>query len=274
MPPDFEQSGVSDAGTIDWIHRATKDADIYFVTSRWEPVEKVTCTFRVSGRQPELWNPVTGAMRDAVAFHQQDGRTIVPLEFDPCGSVFVIFRKPIAANAAGKATTNYLPTEKQLTLSGPWDVSFDPKWGGPENIVFDNLVDWTTRPEPGIKYYSGTAVYRKEFNLPTAPAKGTRLMLDLGTVHEVASVRLNGHDLGVVWTKPARVDITNAARPGSNALEVTVVNLWPNRMIGDEALPKAKRVTETNMHKFGTGTPLLPSGLIGPVCVLSVAEPQ
>jgi hypothetical protein len=96
----------------------------------------------------------------------------------------------------------------------------------------------------------------------------------LSTVHEVASVRLNGRDLGVVWTKPARVDITDAVKAAGNELEVTVVNLWPNRLIGDEALPKELRVTETNMHKFGSASPLLPSGLIGPVTVLSVREPQ
>ena len=151
-------------------------------------------------------------------------------------------------------------------------MSFDPKWGGPAKVTFGQLVDWTTRSEPGIKFYSGTAVYRKEFNVPAMLAKGTRLLLDLGTVHEVASVRLNGRDLGVVWTKPARVDITDTVKASANALEVTVVNLWPNRLIGDEALPKELRVTETNMRKFGSGSPLLPSGLIGPVSLLSVTE--
>jgi hypothetical protein len=153
-------------------------------------------------------------------------------------------------------------------------VSFDPKWGGPEKASFDHLVDWRTRPELGIKFYSGTAVYRKQFDLPAMLPKSTRLLLDLGAVHEVGSVRLNGHDQGVVWTKPARVDITGAVKAVGNELEVTVVNLWPNRLIGDEALPKEQRVTETNMHKYGSGSPLLPSGLIGPVSVLSLAEQQ
>ena len=272
VPPDFVQRGLSDAGTIDWIHRKAGDTDIYFVASRWQPLEKVECTFRISGRQPELWDPVTGNMHDAVAFRQEGGRTVVPLEFDPCGSTFVIFRKPINAKTAGKAATNYPHAVTQLTLSGPWEVSFDPKWGGPEKVIFEQLVDWATRPEAGIKYYSGTAVYRKESSLPTLPAKGTRLLLDLGAVHEVDSVRLNGRDLGVVWTKPARVDITDAVKATGNKLEVTIVNLWPNRLIGDESLPKALRVTETNAHKFGSGSHLLPSGLIGPVSVLAVEE--
>jgi hypothetical protein len=158
-------------------------------------------------------------------------------------------------------------------LSGAWDVSFDPKWGGPKKVSFDSLVDWTARPEPGIKFYSGTAVYRKKFDLRSAPAKGTRLRLDLGELHEIGSVRLNGRDLGIVWTKPTQVDITDAAKAGSNDLEITVVNLWPNRLIGDAGLPQESRLTQTNVHKFSSHSPLLPSGLIGPVRLLSVEQP-
>jgi hypothetical protein len=263
-PPDFEAKGVSNDGTIDWIHRQAGDAEIYYVASRWEHPEKVDCTFRVTGKQPELWNPVTGEIRDAMAFRQEAGRCIVPLEFDPCGSVFVIFRKPIPTTLSGKVPSNH-PAPRLLTaLSGAWTVNFDPKWGGPENVVFDTLTDWTNRPETGIKFYSGTAVYHKKFELKMPQAKG-RLLLDLGEVHEVAAVKLNGHNLGVLWTKPACVDITDAVKESDNDLEVTVVNLWPNRLIGDESLPKESRFTETNMHKFGPASPLLPSGLIGPV---------
>jgi hypothetical protein len=273
-PPDFEYTGLSPAGSLYWIHRKTDDADIYFISSHWQPVEKLECTFRVSGKQPELWDPVTGTTRDAVAFQQKDGRTIIPLEFAPCGSTFVIFRKPIGTKVAGTAVTNYPHTEQvQLVLSGGWDVNFDPKWGGPQKVNFDSLVDWTSRPEPGIKFYSGTAVYRKKFDLASAPAKGTRLLLDLGALHEVGSVRLNGRDLGIIWTKPARVDITNTAKAGSNDLEITVVNLWPNRLIGDASLPEASQLTQTNVHKFSPHSPLLPSGLIGPVRILSVERP-
>jgi hypothetical protein len=147
-------------------------------------------------------------------------------------------------------------------------VNFDPKWGGPEKIVFDQLIDWTNSPEPGIKYYSGTAIYHKQFKLPDRLSKGPRLLLDLGEVDSLAFVRLNGHDLGVVWTKPAHVDITHAITAGENDLEITVVNLWPNRLGHDESLPKEQRLTETNIHKFSPASPLLSSGLIGPVSLL------
>jgi hypothetical protein len=271
-PPDFEQTGCSDSGQIDWIHRAGDDVDIYYVASRWENPEKIEATFRVSGKKPELWDPVTGKIREATAFQQVNGRTIIPLEFDAYGSVFVIFQKPISSDTPGKATSNYPALHSLMTLAGPWIVNFDPKWGGPVAATFDELVDWTNRPEKGIKFYSGTAVYHKKFDLSELPLGGQRLILDLGEVHEVASVRLNGKDLGVIWSKPAYVDITEAAIKGDNDLEVTVVNLWPNRLKEDESLPKEKRLTETNIHKFTSTSPLLPSGLIGPVNLL-IAEP-
>jgi hypothetical protein len=267
VPPDFEETGLSDAGTIDWIHRAENGVDIYFVANRWEDPENVNCTFRISGRQPELWDPVTGDIRDATAFRQENGRTTVPLEFGPNGSVFVVFRKP--TDASGTTASNDPALRPLQTLLGPWAVNFDPKWGGPAKVTFDELVDWTNRPEDGIKYYSGSAVYHKQFNLKILPASGQHLILDLGEVHEVARVRLNGRDLGVIWTKPGRVDITDAVKKRNNDLEVTVVNLWPNRLIGDET--KGTRFTETNIHKFGAASPLLPSGLIGPVIVLMQA---
>jgi hypothetical protein len=268
VPPDFGETGLSDDGTIDWIHRAGDGLDIYYVASRWENPENVNCIFRVGGKQPELWDPVTGEIRDATAFRQENGRTIVPLEFGPCGSVFVVFRKPISADISGTTKSNDAALRPLETLSGPWTVNFDSKWGGLRSVVFDELVDWTTRPEDGIKYYSGAAIYHKNFNLKSHPESGDRLVLDLGELYEVAVVRLNGRNLGVVWDKPSRVDITSAVKKGENNLEITVVNLWPNRLIGDEALPKRKRYTETNVHKFTEASPLLPSGLIGPVSVL------
>ena len=269
VAPDFEHQGLSDAGTIDWIHRTMSDGtEIYFVASRWEKPESVTCSFRVSGKQPELWDPVTGERRDATAFRQENGRTMVPLEFGPCGSAFVIFRKAIGPKVNGTTATNYPTLKPRLELGGGWDVSFDPKWGGPAKIRFDELTDWTKHADKGIKFYSGTAIYRKTFTLPAAPDKGRQLVLDLGEVREVAEVRVNGKDLGVVWTRPARVDIASAVKAGTNDLEVTVVNLWPNRLIGDAALPPEKRFSETNMRKFVATSPLLPSGLLGPVQVL------
>ena len=271
LQPDFEYTGLSARGTIDWIHRRAENVDIYFVASRWDPEEKIAATFRVTGRQPELWNPVTGEIRDAQSFLQADGRTTVPLELGPRGSVFVVFRRSISTSVAGKSQSNYPELHPLQELKGAWEVAFDPKWGGPASVTFDSLVDWTKRPEWEIQHYSGAARYTKSFTLAAVPKPGQRIILDLGEIHEVASVRMNGREVGVVWTKPARIDITKFVHQGENALEIKIVNLWPNRLIGDAGLSAQKRLTETNVHKFSEKTPLYHSGLDGPVVVLEEA---
>jgi hypothetical protein len=148
-------------------------------------------------------------------------------------------------------------------------VRFDPAWGGPAAAVaFDRLVDWTTRPEPGIRHYSGTASYQHQWDWNGNAAEGG-LVLDLGTLRELAEVKLNGRSLGVVWAPPFRVAIPpGALKPGTNQLEIAVVNFWPNRIIGDASQPAAKRFTRTNVRKLTAKTELMPSGLLGPVRVL------
>jgi hypothetical protein len=148
-------------------------------------------------------------------------------------------------------------------LSGPWTVTFDLKWGGPASAQFDSLVSWPERSEPGIKYYSGTAVYRKTFEVP--PGGGKSLQIDLGNVRELAEVKVNGQSCGVVWAPPFRVDISHALKSGINQLEVEIVNFWPNRIIGDQFLPEPERFTRTNIRKLTRKSPLMPSGLMGPV---------
>ena len=271
ISPDFEHAGLSASGTVSWIHRQSDDAAWYFVASRSVSPEKLICKFRVTGKQPELWDPVTGEMREATAFKQENGQTVVPLEFDPSGSIFVVFRKTIDSKMAGTTASNSPKMELLSKLDGSWTVAFDPKWGGPaEPVVFNSLVDWSTHTEDGIKYYSGSAVYTKTFDMPAAIPAGRRLMLDLGDVREIASIKLNGNDLGVIWMRPARVDITHALKPTGNQLEIKIVNLWPNRLIGDEFLSPEQRFTKTNMRiRFKRNSPLLPSGLLGPVVILA-----
>ncbi|NLE60823.1 MAG: hypothetical protein GX616_20955 [Planctomycetes bacterium] len=173
----------------------------------------------------------------------------------------------------GSKKTNFPPFVVAQEITGPWTVKFDPKWGGPESIMFDKLVDWTTRPEEGIKYYSGKAVYEKTFDLPESLRQpGKRVYLDLGKLKNVAEVRLNGKDLGVVWTAPWHVEITAAVRPTGNELEIDIVNLWPNRLIGDARLPENTRLTVTNVKKFKPDSPLMPSGLLGPVTIRVAQE--
>jgi hypothetical protein len=269
-------SGIPSPSGFDWVHRRIDGADVYFVTNLRNAAASADCIFRVAGKQPELWDAVTGTTRDAPAFTQtDDGRTIVPLCLPPRGSLFVVFRQAIPQSQNGKADTNHPTLSPMMEIDGPWTVDFDPKWGGPNSVVFQTLVDWTERSEPGIRYYSGTATYRKTFDLPQArPNSSQPIYLDLGCVKNLATVRLNGKRLGVVWTAPWQVEIKRATlRPTKNKLEVDVVNLWPNRLIGDAALPPADRFTATNVASFKKDSPLLPSGLLGPVRILTVKTP-
>ena len=270
VPPDFACGGD---GFIDFLHRATADTDLYFLANRKAQAEIVEATFRASGRQPELWDPVSGQRRDLGVFTQKDGGTIVPLEFEPNGSMFVVFRKKI--EKPGETAANFLKCKLLQELSGPWTVQFDPQWFYPTVglsgdqakglLVFDKLEDWINRPEEAVRYFSGTAVYRRTVTVPPQPS-GRPLYLDLGAVKETARVRLNGQDLGVVWCHPWRVEITPALRTGANALEIEVVNLWPNRVVGDSKLPAEQRRTRTN-NSFDQS--ILSSGLLGPVRVMT-----
>lgn len=266
VQPDFRHDGGSET-FLDWIHRSDATREIYFVVNRRNHAESRTGTFRVTGRQPEIFDPVTGTVREARSFAQSAGCTSLPLEFAPFGSVFVIFEEKIAETRAGAARTNSDALTVATRITGPWKVAFDPKWGGPAAVEFSELVDWTERPEEGIKYYSGTATYSKTFH--SDRHRGQRVFLDLGDVKALAQVRLNGKNLGIVWTPPYRVEITSAVRAGNNDLEIDVINLWPNRMIGDGRLAPEKRYTVTNIPTYYEPKPqtLLPSGLLGPVTV-------
>ncbi|MGW8256965.1 MAG: glycosylhydrolase-like jelly roll fold domain-containing protein, partial [Thermoguttaceae bacterium] len=284
VKPDFEFKGADDKTSLDYIHRRDGRTDIYYVINHAKRGEDASCTFRVSGKAPELWNPVSGEIRPTAAFSQADGTTTVPLEFPPYGSWFVVFRKPVPADAKGAAKSNAMELKPIEELSGSWTVKFDPKWGGPDSVEFDKLVSWTDRPEKGIHFYSGTATYQKTFDLPESAKPGERIFLDLGKVRELAKVWLNGRDLGIVWAPPFRVEATEALKPKGNILEIDVVNFWPNRVIGDQSLPLAKRFTRTNVAAvpgvplpknaatITKDTALMPSGLMGPVRLLKVVE--
>ena len=274
VPPDFEFTGGDAETVLDYIHRRDGDAEIYFVANRGNRWEEASCTFRVSGKTPELFDPLTGQTRPLSVYSQADGRTTVPLQFAPFGSWFIVFRKPAAAPGSVKGS-NFPALTPAHTLAGPWQVSFDPRWGGPESVEFADLTDWTKRSEDGIRFYSGTATYRQTFDLPESlRSSAGRLVLDLGVVKQLAEVRLNGRGLGVLWAAPFRVDVTDAIRPTGNALEIEVVNFWPNRVIGDQSLPEDKRLTRTNVRKLTKDTPLVESGLLGPVQVLTAESSQ
>lgn len=250
-----------------WIHRQAEGADIYFVSNRNETPAHATFVFRVTGKQPELWDPLTGTIRNAKQYEATGDTTAVPLEFNPYGALFVVFRHP--AEEAGGAG-NFPHYRSEFALDGPWTVAFDPRWGGPASAEFETLVSWPERPEEGIRFYSGAATYHKRFDMPAALQEScdTSWAIDLGEMAETATIRLNGKNLGVLWTPPFRAATEDALKAGENDLEITVVNNWPNRLIGDAGLPQEARLTRTNVTKFTAETPLTRAGLLGPVCVM------
>ena len=326
VKPDF-----SSTPPLRYIHRSTGDAEIYFVANPNPNKEVVTtASFRVSGKQPEFWWPDSGHTSIAIAFEEKEGVTQVPLQLEPSGSVFVVFRKPsagadpiVSATRNGEAelgnnlahgeirqsgdyvfvtmTGQRQPLSVSLpapqTIVGPWEVAFDPKWGGPMKVTFEQLEDWAKRPEAGIRYYSGRAAYRKTFDYQPVGA-ATKTWLDLGQVAVMAEVKLNGKDLGILWKPPYRVEVSDALKAGENQLEVNVVNLWINRQIGDEQLPEEPerkangtlktwpewlqagqpnptgRFTFSSWKLWKKNDPLVESGLIGPVTIQSTVSIQ
>lgn len=421
LKPDFEFTGLEGASRLAYAHRVAGAAEIYFVSNQRRRPDSVECTFRVDGKIPELWHPDSGVIEPAPVWSALDGRTTVRLDFDPAGSVFVIFRNTakgmdhvvavksdiaaesppeakleiqhgvyaatdgtgemdvtaklselardgqlvVAANnntfgrdpayghgkelrvdyaLDGKARHAVVHENETLTLpasqvsdsssqwetrigvdgmplvrvwsvggvelrtskgkilhvevtglpppqeiTGPWRLSFPPNWGAPDSVTLDNLISWTDHTNKGVRYFSGTATYEKEIEIPNERlAMGRELWLDLGTVKNFAEVSLNGESFGVLWKPPFRVNVTDTAKPGVNKLIIKVTNLWPNRLIGDEQLPPdsqwtdkrlanwpqwlldgkpspSGRVTFTTWHHWTKDSPLLESGLIGPV---------
>ncbi len=285
------QEDFTTTGPVRYTHRKTKTEDIYFVSNKTDQSVQSVCFFNVKGEVPELWDPITGETRKLPVYSQQRGGIVIPLKFDSYQSFFIVLKKPtIPTSSYPKSVKDNFPDKVFVkTIDGPWTVSFDPKWGGPESVVFDQLVDWTLRQEEGIRYYSGIATYNKTFKMPEEKNKSSKqdIYLNLGEVNNLARVWLNGKDLGVVWTAPWQLKITGALRSGDNELKIEIANLWPNRLIGDEQKPDdgikdgqwpewlikgekrtSGRYTFCAYRFYKADSPLFKSGLIGPVRIL------
>jgi alpha-L-rhamnosidase len=299
VAPDFTVESMENKDRmIDFIHRATGEEDIYFVSNSSMQRQEFPARFRVgSGRLPSLWNPEDGTVEPCHVFEKGDGFVRVPLVLPPASSVFVVFRKEgrddhlvqigkglqvlskegdklkvrvaVAgahrlATAAGKSANFELKdVPEAVEIAGEWKVEFPAGRGAPATVTMDKLADWTKSSDPGVRYFSGTATYRKSFEVSDPPET---LFLDLGTVGEVATVKVNGNDAGILWKLPYSVNIAPLVHSGTNQLEISVTNLWNNRIVGDLQSDKDEDFTRTNLKsKFSAKSPLLPSGLIGPV---------
>lgn len=258
--PDVRISKPSEDSKYLFVHRDFDGNHIYWLNSRTKNTEDIEVSFAVTGLVPEVWNAVDGTIKP-VSYRTVGGRTCVKLHFDPEDALFVVFRKISASDSfeLPQVMVSEMPVE------GTWEVAFKNGMGAPEKTVFETLYDWSTSDDLPVRYYSGTAVYSKKINLP-ASAVGDETWLCLGSVKNIAEVRLNGKDLGIVWKEPWKVDISSAVKEGENLLEITVVNLWVNRLIGDER-GDCGRVGRTAMQHHSAGEPLSPSGLLGPVSI-------
>jgi len=318
-----------------WIHRKTKDADIYFISNQSGKHVKTTAGFRVVGKKPEFWDAVDASIHEVSGWIVDGKHTQVPLNLNPDESVFVIFRQSgnperdpyaeVENSMQSKKDTLWMPAFKvenklqlrafnngayilhrvsgktkkvevkripePLNLAGPWSVKFQPERGASANVEFDQLISWDKHPDTGVRYFSGTATYTLEFEVPqNYLLNNQEVWLDLGEVEVIAEVRLNGKELGVLWSNPKRIEVSEALTYGSNKLEIDVTNLWVNRLIGDEQYqedckwmegkylnqwpdwlndfkqrPEPSRVTFTTWKHWNKDDELLPSGLIGPV---------
>ena len=318
---------------INYIHRNTPEADIYFISSSLETPSSGLLSFRITGKQPELWHPDNGYIEACPVYEVKDGRTVLPLVFDPCGSVFVVFRKkakeasvikvsldgetvlsaserinPVTVASdffkSGGAFTLEMSDQKKIegriaaqevrSLDSDWSVSFTGV-AAPEETRLDKLIPWNEHPDEAIRYFSGSGLYRKSFDM--AKKEGQHVWLDLGKVEVIATVIVNGKDLGIQWKPPFLLDITDALLPGKNTLEIRVSNLWVNRLIRDEQFPadlefdsrgelkelpgwfvndtarpeQGRKTFSTFRHYDGTEA-LLPSGLVGPVSLIAISE--
>ena len=315
-----------ESANVLYIHRRTADADFYFVLNDTEKAERITLTFRQSGRQPEIWDPVTGEASAAPIFEAGENTISVPVDFEPYGSAFFVFHKPLPAEWPVSAepvnlelktgpvltdatqvsvrysngreqTIDLSPAPKPEVIAGPWNVAFIDGRGAPDQVTMPELTSWSDSDDDGIKYYSGSAVYKTSFSSP-APVSGQTAILDLGVVADIAKVKINGRNVATLWHPPFRADITDFLVAGENELEVHVANRWINRMIGDASIevdytyqpegrskftdgrleaipdwlydpekrakPRARQSFAVWKH-YGPEDPLVPSGLLGPI---------
>jgi hypothetical protein len=321
LPPDFE-APADQAASLDYVHRRTADADIYFIRNTQPTALHTSVTLRIQGKQPEIFDAVTGEIRQTLLFTSTaDRRTSIVLALEPYGSTFLVFRRPAlknnvtsialggivlysyqdpgtmslpvgleVENDGGQAVlctpepgayevtfsdgrTKKVDAERRddIPLSKVWALTFPPNWGAPPQLQLDRLQSWTKSADAGVRYFSGTATYRTEVGLTKSQLTGgNSIWLDLGEVDEVAAVRINSKDAAILWKSPYSLRADTLLHEGENSIEVDVTNLWPNRLIGDAQSPDAKHYTWTNIRKYTKDSPLLASGLLGPVVLRTV----
>lgn len=321
------------------LHRRAPGLDIYFVANRAPGGIHERVSLRVTGRQPEIWNAEDGSVKDLPVWEQTNTRTHVQLDLEPRQAVFVVFRekakesvRPVEVVAKEPDADWHVTTENgkavvratsdvnlqvkysdgktqqlQVTgatpspISGSWQVAFVPQLGEPFQMEFPELVDFSNHTDDKVRYFSGTAVYRKEVQVEKL-APDLRWVLDLGQLNDLASVSINGGQGTVLWYPPYRLDLTKQLEAGKNVIEIAVTNTWANAIIGDEQIPadfetgkswsgqplkvypewfrknqlrpSARKTFAFPPNYYNDQSPLMPAGLLGPVRLLIQANTE
>jgi len=306
--PDFKYR--DDKKTLlDYVHYRKDDLDFYFIRNTADEWISRNCEFRQNAKVPELWDPVSGEVFPVNIYDTGNGYINLPVTLAPYGSCFIVFRTSTSTQTykniktdiqdppylqflsdgvvilnKGAFTQDNTPRSRNvisktsMKLEGPWDVTFPKGWGAPQKLVMKDLTSWTTLSDIGFWYFSGVATYEKNFSFRFGkePMNDKRIFLDLGSLSEVAEVRLNNKLLGITWTKPHRFDVTGNIIHGENFLSIKIANSWCNRIIGDAIT--GEKYTNTNIkHTTIPGTtrtnvpwalvPIVESGLLGPVTI-------
>ena len=268
---DFDYRSSNANANLLFVHRALTNGDLYFVDNRNNHPETLDATFRVTGKSAELWHADSGKIEPA-SYRIESGSTMVPLKLAPYETVFVVFRHPTSEVSRSLPVAVEAPI---ATVTGSWKISFQPNRGAPAGATLDQLQSWSDSHDAGIKYFSGRASYTKTLEVPVNWFKpGAELWLDLGDVKNIAEVNVNGTSLPTLWKAPFRVNVTSALKPGPNDIEIAVTNLWVNRLVGDQQPGATKKYTFTTHNPYKANSPLLPSGLLGPVEMVRVELPN
>lgn len=249
--PDFNAANLDG---IHYVHRTTPESEIYWVMSEKDEPRTVTASFRVGGRKPTLWRADDGKEHE-LTYRFNGDMTTVEIPMVANDAAFIVFKD--STNVAWQRLPEATET-RLVEVDTPWKVQIAGK-----TVTMDELQSFTESNDDDIKYFSGTAVYNNTFVLDKVEGN---ISLDLGKVGVMAEVIVNGTNLGVLWKAPYNVDITKAVKAGENRIEVRVINLWKNRLIGDAKHPE-NATTFTGFKFYKGDEPLMPSGLMGPVTV-------
>jgi len=282
--PDFAVTGIDNCDRqIDYIHRQTETEEIYFVSNSSESQHQFTAVFRVNGNMvPEIWDAETGLVQRKVKYKKSADGISMELAMDPLASRFVVFRqKSTGKNDDGlpydlqfglhRAEKSSVPVD----LTANWEIRFDTGWGGPASFSMEKLTSWTNVENEGVKFYSGTATYTRDFIVEADAISGkTEAFVRFEDIQEMARVFVNGHDCGIVWLPPYKANITPWLKAGNNTIRVQVLNTWNNRIVGDLRNPGESQYTSTNIKKarFTANSPLLKSGLLGKAEIVFIGK--